>query len=162
MAVNFPFPNNSDVTLYKHNALQIIHKLVNLVKEIHQKGFAIVDFQPENIMIDTVCTYQCCLFSGTAGLAMYSNTVKLNFNKTNSFDIYLQALNNFMLSTNRKNMLVPGQFGVKCSMDYETGAAGVLIALLNIENQINWLPLLANNPLNIFNSKPTTQLKVMK
>ena len=54
------------------------------------------------------------------------------------------------------------QFGVKCSMDYETGAAGVLIALLNIENQINWLPLLANNPLNIFNSKPTTQLKVMK
>ena len=50
----------------------------------------------------------------------------------------------------------------RCSMDYETGAAGVLIALLNIENQINWLPLLANNPLNIFNSKPTTQLKVMK
>lgn len=37
MAVNFPFPNNSDVTLYKHNALQIIHKLVNLVKEIHKK-----------------------------------------------------------------------------------------------------------------------------
>lgn len=112
--------------------------------------------------VGSFCTYQCCLFSGTAGLAMYSNTVKLNFNKTNSFDIYLQALNNFMLSTNRKNMLVPGQFGVKCSMDYETGAAGVLIALLNIENQINWLPLLANNPLNIFNSKRTTQLKVIK
>lgn len=112
--------------------------------------------------VGSFCTYQCCLFSGPAGLAMYSNTVKLNFNKTNSFDIYLKALNNFMLSTNRKNMLVPGQFGVKCSTDYETGAAGVLIALLNIENQINWLPLLANNPLNIFNSKPTTQLKVMK
>lgn len=112
--------------------------------------------------IGSFCTYQCCLFSGTAGLAMYSNYARLQFNKSKSLDIYLEDLNNFMLSTNEENMLVPGQFGEKCSMDYETGSAGVLLALLNIEKQVSWMPLLETNPLNLFNSHLSPQLREIK
>lgn len=112
--------------------------------------------------VGSFCTYQCCLFSGTAGMAVYSESAKLNFNKTKSLNIYLADLNDFMLSTNGEDMLVPGQFGEKCSMDYETGSAGVLLTLLNIRDQVSWMPLLESNPLNLFNSYPSPQLKEMK
>lgn len=108
--------------------------------------------------IGSFCTYQCCLFSGTAGLVVYSNVTKNYFNTGNSLKTYLAALNNFLLATTNKNILVPGQFGEKCTMDYETGAAGILLALLDIEDQSSWVPLLKDNPLNLFNLKPTPHL----
>lgn len=132
------------------DAPQLINKKYSTIWETIQKD------------IGSFCTYQCCLFSGTAGLAMYSNYARLLFNKSKSLNVYLNDLNNFMLSTNEENMLVPGQFGEKCSMDYETGSAGVLLALSNIEKQINWMPLLENNPLNLFNSYPSPQLREIK
>lgn len=126
--------------------------------ELIQKRYSTV-WKTIQMDIGSFCTYQCCLFSGTAGLAAYSTSAKTQFNKSNSLNIYLAALNNFALSTNNTNILVPGQFGEKCSMDYETGSAGVLLALLNIKKQVSWMPLLKDNPLNIFNSKPSPKLK---
>lgn len=105
------------------------------------------------------CTYQCCLFSGTAGLIIYENAVRNLFKEDKSLNIYLSALNNYLLRAKDKanETLVPGPFGEKCSMDYETGAAGVMLSLLDLRKEGSWVPLLKDNPLNIFNQKKTPE-----
>lgn len=50
---------------------------------------------------------------------------------------------------------------VKFSMDYETGATGIMLAILDSNEErktwASWLPLLRDNKLNIFNiSKSNT------
>ncbi len=105
------------------------------------------------------CTYQCCLFSGTAGLIVSANMLAKKVKKDKPLKVYLSAMNNFLLSFNANEVLVPGRFGEKCCMDYETGAAGVLLSLMDINNPGVWFPLLKRNPLNIFNEKRTKPIK---
>ena len=99
------------------------------------------------------------MFGGTAGLIIYENAVRNLFKEDKSLNIYLSALNNYLLRAKDKanETLVPGPFGEKCSMDYETGAAGVMLSLLDLRKEGSWVPLLKDNPLNIFNQKKTPE-----
>lgn len=134
-----------------------------MVMEIHKDMPDIIYKKYANIWetmkkdVGYFCTYQSCLFSGTSGLIIYENAIHKLFKTDKSLKIYMSALNNYLLCVKDKEneTLVPGPFGEKCSMDYETGSAGVMLSLLDLKKEGSWVPLLKNNPLNIFNQKKT-------
>ncbi|MCT3033272.1 class III lanthionine synthetase LanKC [Pediococcus pentosaceus] len=108
------------------------------------------------------CAYCCSLFSGVSGLMVSSNAVRNYYGEDNYLDNYVNSLNNYAITTENNEILMPGLMGVKCSMDYETGASGVILALLDCKNNRDswnsWLPLLKNNNLNIFNNYRTEKI----
>lgn len=110
----------------------------------------------------TFCTYQDCLFSGVAGMIVQSNAIKNNFKKDNSLDVFVNSLNNYAVSVKNNELIFPGVFGVKCSMDYETGAAGILLSLIDLKrgykSWYSWFPLLTSNKLNLFNNIKSQKL----
>ncbi|MBM6586268.1 class III lanthionine synthetase LanKC [Pediococcus acidilactici] len=101
------------------------------------------------------CSVLGSLFSGTAGLIVGANAVLNYFDKDEYLDNFVNALNNYAVSTDGEDVLMPGIVGYKCSMDYETGAAGVMLSLLDCKYNHNswfaWFPLLKDNKLNLFN-----------
>lgn len=110
----------------------------------------------------TFCTYYCSLFSGLAGIIVGSNCISKCYGENTSLYTAIKALNDFALSSSKDETLLPGLFGEKCSMDYETGAAGVLLSLLDIEKNkdswYSWFPLPKDNPFNLFCTKKSEKL----
>lgn len=108
------------------------------------------------------CAYCCCLFSGVSGLIVSANAIYQYFSQDSYLDNYINSLNNYAISITGDEILMPGLLGVKCSMDYETGTSGILLALadcnLNNGNWNAWFPLPQNNELNLFNNKPSQKL----
>lgn len=109
------------------------------------------------------CSYCCSLFSGVSGLIVSANATYQYFNQNSYLDNYINSLNNYTLSKKGNDILVPGIMGMKCSMDYETGAAGILLALLDYYKDegswYSWFPLLKNNKLNLFNKIRSKKLE---
>lgn len=127
---------------------------------ISEKYEDIFDFIKEDM--GSFCTYQCCLFSGVAGLIVNSNALMKHLNLSSSLEVLLNSLNDFLVVDKENDILAPGLFGVKASMDYETGSAGILLVL---DGSLNdnptwsaWFPLSKDNKLNLFNNEKTSSL----
>lgn len=83
-------------------------------------------------------SYNGSLFSGMAGfLPAVKAGVELNVLGENELNSLLRSLSSYLLR-NDSEILVPGWYGYKCSSDYMTGAAGVLLALHSVTEQDGW------------------------
>lgn len=95
------------------------------------------------------CSVQGSIIDGYAGFLVLGNLVE-KFNGNSKLKKYnLNALNLYLLAKDDNEILMPGRSGLKCSMDFETGASGMLLALLGTNHfDLNkWVPL----PLKVLN-----------
>lgn len=86
---------------------------------------------------DIPFSYNASLISGFSGLipvAQYSATRR---HRLGMLARLLQAQDSFLLE-NGSRIYVPGWMGLKCSSDYESGAAGVLLALESCRKTLRW------------------------
>lgn len=58
--------------------------------------------------------------------------------KRDQLNRLLQSLNMYIVKDDLGNLLVPGTLGYKCSMDVNTGAAGVLMNLCDTRAKDKW------------------------
>ncbi|PNZ71807.1 class III lanthionine synthetase LanKC [Mammaliicoccus stepanovicii] len=96
-------------------------------------------------------TFDSGLMSGYSGFLIYENAKKNLLSNGKNMDEIVKNLNIYMLSDSDGNILFPGKFGLKCSMDIEEGISGLIMCLYDLgKNQWNsWLPLPKSN-LKIF------------
>ncbi|MCI1923195.1 MAG: protein kinase/lanthionine synthetase C family protein [Lentilactobacillus buchneri] len=102
----------------------------------------------------TLLTYMDSLFTGFTGLIVLDEAlarVDHNYKKQNLND-KLNALNIYLISTDGTDILVPGRYGYKCSMDVETGASGLLMVLndINTTHCNSWIPLVESKKSHVF------------
>lgn len=142
-------------------SILLIDMLIDDNKLIHGKYNKILN----SIKYDagSFCSYCCSLFSGVSGLIVSANATYQYFGQDSYLDNYINSLNNYVLSKAGNDILVPGIMEMKCSMDYETGAAGILLALIDYyrdnDSWYSWFPLLKNNKLNLFNKIPSRKIE---
>ncbi|MFB7155430.1 class III lanthionine synthetase LanKC [Lysinibacillus sp. NPDC056232] len=88
------------------------------------------------------CFYGSGLFRGLGGMIITANTIDIELQTGGRFlDKTLNTLNLYVLSDNDKYFM-PGDYCYKLSGDIFSGAAGMLLALLGIEeDRFSWLPL---------------------
>lgn len=88
------------------------------------------------------CFYGSGLFRGLGGIILTANAVDIELQTGGQFlDKAINTLNLYVLSDNDKYFM-PGDYCYKLSGDIFSGAAGMLLALSGIEEDIfSWLPL---------------------
>ncbi|WP_218923896.1 class III lanthionine synthetase LanKC [Bacillus toyonensis] len=98
------------------------------------------------------CTYTNGILRGSAGMIILSNAKENNHYSTESLKHTVGMLKNYLLYKEDIGILSPGDYGYRCSLDFQTGNSGILLALCDIhKNKWNsWLPLPKNNTLNLF------------
>lgn len=97
------------------------------------------------------CSVNGGLMSGYAGFLPLANAISHLHGKTDMLDFLLKNMNNYLVKDENDEILFPGYFGLKCSMDVRTGAAGVLMILNDLKKNKwgSWLPL-PQNGLKLF------------
>ncbi|KXX86851.1 serine/threonine protein kinase [Bacillus cereus] len=103
------------------------------------------------------CTYTNGILRGSAGMIILSNAKENNHYSTESLKHTVGMLKNYLLYKKDIGIISPGDYGYRCSLDFQTGNSGILLALCDIhKNKWNsWLPLPKNNTLNLFQNKLT-------
>ncbi|MEL3958193.1 class III lanthionine synthetase LanKC [Caldifermentibacillus hisashii] len=92
------------------------------------------------------CSANGGLMSGYAGLLPLANAISHIYGKTDMIRLLLKNMNNYLVRNDNDEILFPGEYGFKCSMDVSTGAAGVLLILSDLKKNKwgSWLPLPQN------------------
>ena len=102
------------------------------------------------------CSATAGLMDGYAGfLSVAQANDILNSTTSNSKEVILSGLNNFLVRNGTEELLSPGAFNLKCSMDLYTGSAGVLLTLADLKKDKwgSFLPI-PDSGVNLFNSTP--------
>ncbi|WP_436862729.1 class III lanthionine synthetase LanKC [Mammaliicoccus sciuri] len=86
------------------------------------------------------------LMHGYTGFIVYGNALNSLFNRNAILEESLYSINNYVLADSDRNILLPGKFGFKCSMDLMEGISGLLLTLNDIGNEKwnSWIPLPAS------------------
>lgn len=91
-------------------------------------------------------SYNCSLFSGMAGFIPTAQAGEsLGLLHKNAENVLIKEISHYLLR-NDSEVLVPGWFGYKCSTDYISGSAGILLAFHSISEEgswSKWFPLLS-------------------
>lgn len=97
------------------------------------------------------CSANGGLFSGYAGFIPIANAVSNIYGNTDMLEFLLENLNNYLVRNSDNEILFPGEFGFKCSLDLSHGSAGVLLVLNDIKSKkrCSWIPLLSDS-INLF------------
>ncbi|HJF18551.1 MAG TPA: class III lanthionine synthetase LanKC [Aeriscardovia aeriphila] len=83
-------------------------------------------------------SYNCSLFSGMAGFIPIAHAGEsLGLLDKNAGDVLIKEISHYLLRDDSE-VLVPGWFGYKCSTDYISGSAGVLLAFHSISEEGSW------------------------
>ncbi|SDC38893.1 Lanthionine synthetase C-like protein [Terribacillus halophilus] len=92
------------------------------------------------------CSANGGLMSGYAGLLPLANAISSTYNQTDMTKLLLNNLNSYLVRNDNDELLFPGEYGYKCSMDVSTGAAGVLLVLSDLKSNKwgSWIPLPQN------------------
>lgn len=100
----------------------------------------------------TYCTYMAGLISGYTGFLVLGNALNSVFNKKEILNNSLKSLNAFLIKDNDGNLLLPGNYGFKCSMDIETGSAGLLLVLNDVKKDKwgSWFPVISGKDRGMF------------
>lgn len=88
------------------------------------------------------CTYMPGVISGYSGIFPIANALAKN-GDAKLLDYSLACLNNYLVK-NKDEVLLPGKYGYKISLDFENGNAGLLMMLNQIQNSLDdfsWLPI---------------------
>lgn len=93
---------------------------------------------------DIFVTYMGGLFDGFLGLLEFDNFAgsQLDIANDTSIEQKIRSLNNYMIGQNDE-VLMPGRFGYKCSMDLVSGSLGLLSAIQDVINTdtLVWFPV---------------------
>ncbi|MGZ1209180.1 ATP-binding cassette domain-containing protein [Lactobacillus delbrueckii subsp. bulgaricus] len=89
----------------------------------------------------TYCTYMETLVSGYSGVLPLAKSLAGDGDYA-LLDYALAALNQYLVANNDE-ILVPGKYGYKLSLDFSTGSAGLLTLLKDLRqrDEFSWLPL---------------------
>ena len=89
----------------------------------------------------TYCTYMQTLISGYSGVIPLANALAKDGNST-MLDYSLEALNQYLIS-NEEEILTPGKYGYKLSLNFSYGSTGLLTLLRSLDqsDEFGWLPL---------------------
>lgn len=89
----------------------------------------------------TYCTYMETLISGYAGILPLANALA-NDGDYPMLDYSLNALNQYLISNNGE-IMTPGKYGYKLSINFSYGSAGLMTLLggLKQSDEFYWLPL---------------------
>ncbi|MEN2468203.1 lanthionine synthetase LanC family protein [Ornithinibacillus sp. FSL M8-0202] len=110
------------------------------------------------------CSANGGLMSGYAGFIPLANAVKHTHNKSDMISILLKGLNNYLVRDHNDEILFPGNYGFKCSMDVSTGAAGVLMVLSDLKKKQwgSWLPIPQKSSIKLFEANVANDLSGAK
>jgi serine/threonine protein kinase len=97
------------------------------------------------------CSANGGLMNGYVGFLPLANGLNHLYGKEDMVRFLLKNMNNYFVSNNDDEILFPGDYGFKCSMDVSTGAAGVLLTLSDLSKNAwgSWLPI-PQNSFNLF------------
>lgn len=117
----------------------LMHKYMredNLFKQKYQSSF-----EKLKKTCFTYCTYMETLMSGYSGVIPLANALATDGDST-MLDYSLEALNQYLVSDG-KEILLPGKYGYKLSLNFSYGSAGLLTLLRSLgrSDEFNWLPL---------------------
>ncbi|MGZ1178542.1 ATP-binding cassette domain-containing protein [Lactobacillus delbrueckii subsp. bulgaricus] len=89
----------------------------------------------------TYCTYMETLVSGYSGVLPLAKSLAGDGDYA-LLDYALAALNQYLVANNDE-ILAPGKYGYKLSLDFSTGSAGLLTLLKDLRqrDEFSWLPL---------------------
>lgn len=102
------------------------------------------------------CSATAGLMDGYAGFLSVAHANEITNSTTpKSKEVILSGLNNFLVRNGTEELLSPGAFNLKCSMDLYTGSAGVLLTLTDLKKDKwgSFLPI-PDSGVNLFNSTP--------
>lgn len=108
-------------------------------------------YQLSNVA-ELFCTYTAGILRGAGGMIILSNAKESYGYSKGSLNHSIGMLKNYLLYEGDKGIISPGDYGYRCSLDYQTGNSGILLALSDIQNNKwnNWIPISKYNKLNIF------------
>lgn len=86
---------------------------------------------------DLFCTYNVGLLDGISGIIPLYEAAR-GVLKNNDLKKIVQGLDLFLATDQDDNILVPGNYGMKFSMDFATGASGVLSVVNDMDNSKKW------------------------
>ncbi|MDX8344167.1 class III lanthionine synthetase LanKC [Rossellomorea sp. YZS02] len=89
------------------------------------------------------CSANGGFMNGYVGLLPLANAVSHSSGDNNMIKSLLNNLNNYFVRKGKDEILLPGDYGFKCSMDISGGAAGALLILSDVKKGVwgSWLPL---------------------
>ena len=89
------------------------------------------------------CSVNAGLMSGYGGLLPLASAVKHTYDEPDMLISMLDNMNNYLVRNDYDEILFPGEYGFKCSMDISSGAAGILLILSDVTKNRwgSWLPL---------------------
>ncbi|MFF2176734.1 class III lanthionine synthetase LanKC [Lysinibacillus sp. NPDC058147] len=127
MEFNKQFPD-----FIKDEKLKLLHQLTNVA--------------------ELFCTYAAGILRGAGGMIILSNAKESYGYSKESLDHSVGMLKNYLLYETDKGIISPGDYGYRCSLDFQTGNSGILLALsdINKDKWDNWIPLSKYNNLNLF------------
>ena len=126
--------------------------------EVYKDGNESMEFLNEEFLrrlsqgSDMVCTFNGGLFGGYAGLLPAATALRDLGIDDELWERIIDGLNLYLMKNNG-NIVFPGLYGYKCSMDLGTGSAGVLLALSDSERSGewgSWMPVLENEDFSLF------------
>lgn len=126
--------------------------------EVYKDGNESMEFLNEEFLrrlsqgSDMVCTFNGGLFGGYAGLLPAAIALRDLGIDDELWERIIDGLNLYLMKNNG-NIVFPGLYGYKCSMDLGTGSAGVLLALSDSGRSGewgSWMPVLENEDFSLF------------
>lgn len=79
-------------------------------------------------------TVEAGIFDGYSGFLILGNLVRRTFNDDHLTNYIVDGLNMYLFSNGKSEIYLPGNTGLKCSMDVITGASGLILALLGVDS----------------------------
>lgn len=92
-----------------------------------------------NILRDLISSAYCTatvqsgIIEGYAGFLILGTLINDTFEDDSLIDHILDGLNMYLFSNGINEIYFPGDTGLKCSMDLETGASGIILALAGVD-----------------------------
>lgn len=126
--------------------------------EVYKDGNESMEFLNEEFLrrlsqgSDMVCTFNGGLFGGYVGLLPAAIALRDLGIDDELWERIIDGLNLYLMKNNG-NIVFPGLYGYKCSMDLGTGSAGVLLALSDSGRSGewgSWMPVLENEDFSLF------------
>lgn len=144
--------------LFSVVALTVINYRLSILVLIIFPAVMIMEFLNEEFLrrlsqgSDMVCTFNGGLFGGYVGLLPAAIALRDLGIDDELWERIIDGLNLYLMKNNG-NIVFPGLYGYKCSMDLGTGSAGVLLALSDSGRSGewgSWMPVLENEDFSLF------------
>ena len=144
--------------LFSVVALTVINYRLSILVLIIFPAVMIMEFLNEEFLrrlsqgSDMVCTFNGGLFGGYVGLLPAAIPLRDLGIDDELWERIIDGLNLYLMKNNG-NIVFPGLYGYKCSMDLGTGSAGVLLALSDSGRSGewgSWMPVLENEDFSLF------------